>query len=106
MATGGRSLVKRRNQKPNQQKLPTRIPISTIEGRYTPHAKGSYSWEREVTMITNLSNHIPMLIRREMMNSAGIECLTRLNQRRKGTIPLHTNIVQVAHQYGPNRRFR
>ena len=53
MATGGRSLVNNRNQKPNQKKLPTMMPISTTEGRYTPHAKGSYSCESDTTTITN-----------------------------------------------------
>jgi len=38
MATGGSSLVKRRNQKPNQAKLPARRLISKMLGRYTPHA--------------------------------------------------------------------
>ena len=33
MATGGRSLVKSRNQKPNQAKLPTMMPISVRDGR-------------------------------------------------------------------------
>lgn len=33
IATGGSSRVKSRNQKPNQQKDPIRIPISTNEGR-------------------------------------------------------------------------
>ncbi len=33
IAIGGRSLVKSRNQKPNQQNEPNRIAISTIDGR-------------------------------------------------------------------------
>ena len=41
-----------RNQKKNQPKLPTMMPISTREGRYIPQAKGSYSWDSDVTMIT------------------------------------------------------
>ncbi len=47
-----------------------------------------------------------MLTKIEITKSAGIECRTRLNHSMIGTRPLHVSIVQVAHQYVPNRRFQ
>ena len=41
---------------------------------------------------------MPMLTKIEITNSAAMERLTRLNQSRMGTSPLHTSMVQVAHQ--------
>ena len=49
-------------------------------------------------MITKRSNHIPMLMKIEITNRAGIEYLTRLNQSMTGTMPLQTSMIQVAHQ--------
>ena len=49
-------------------------------------------------MITYRSNHMPMLTKIEIANSAGIEYRTLLNQSMTGTKPLQTSMIQVAHQ--------
>ena len=49
-------------------------------------------------MMTKRSNHIPMLTKIEITNSAEMERRTRLNQSRMGTSPLQVSMVQVAHQ--------
>src|SRR5687768_16494980 len=71
-----------------------------------PQAKGSYSCDSETTMMTNRSNHMPMLMKIDMTKSAGIECRTRLNHSRIGTRPLQVSIVQDAHQSFPKSRFQ
>ena len=55
-------------------------------------------------MITYRSNHMPILTKMEIANSAGMEYRTLLNQSMTGTMPLQTSMIQVAHQYWPKRR--
>ena len=56
----------------------------------------------DVTMITNLSNHIPMFTTKDNKKVATIEVLIFLNQNNWGEITLQVIIDQYAHQYGPN----
>ena len=56
-------------------------------------------------MITNRSNHMPMLTRMDMMNTTIRFWRTFLNQNNCGTITLQDIIMTQPHQYGPSARF-
>jgi hypothetical protein len=55
---------------------------------------GRKSWCSEVTMITKRSNHIPMLTKIEITNSATTLSRSFLNQKSCGTSTLQLIIVQ------------
>src|ERR1043166_4721898 len=57
-------------------------------------------------MMTYRSNHMPMLTKIEITNSAVMYVRTFLDQRSHGKRPLQMFIVQLAHQYGPNARYQ
>ena len=95
MEIPGKFLMNSRNSRKNHAKLPAVIAPSTQVGRYNPtHWAGSKLWASELTIITNRSNHIPMLTRREMMNSARKSVRTRFQKSDNGTRQLHTTINQ------------
>src|SRR5215470_8559702 len=82
--------------------VPTNIEISNTVGEYMPHDDGRKSRWRLVTMITNLSSHMPMLTMIEITNSQNSLSLNRLNQRSWIDAPLHKSSSQYIYQYGPS----
>src|SRR3972149_10481774 len=60
--------------------------------------------DRDVTMMTKRSNHIPTLMRIETPTSIHGVVRARLNQSAWGTTTLHKSMVQNAHAYGPRAR--
>ena len=61
--------------------------------------------QRGCTVITNLSNHIPILVVIDTTNRIGIEFRAALDQKIWGIMTLQIIIVQYAQAYGPNARF-
>jgi hypothetical protein len=57
----GKNFENKKKQVKNKPNVPTNIPISIMVGEYITQPEGRYSLCKEVTIITNLSNHIPTL---------------------------------------------
>ena len=64
MEITGNSRRKIRNAVKNKPKLPTSKPTSASVGEYMAQLDGRKSRCREVTMITNRSNHMPIVTRK------------------------------------------
>src|SRR5437763_3600925 len=91
----GKFFTNSRKKRKNQAKLPAVIAPSTHVGRYTPtHSAGSKLCARELTMITNRSSHMPMLMRIEMTKSVRKLVRTRFQKSDSGTRQLQNTIVQ------------
>src|SRR5579885_1867075 len=86
--------------------VPANVQISTHVGRKYPHELDRKSRCRLVTIMTNRSNHIPMLVVMEMMNITGIDRRIALIQKSCGINTLQVYIDHAAHQYGPKARFQ
>src|SRR5262249_17884083 len=94
VATIGRNRTKRQNIVKKRPKLPSRQDTSQTVGRKYPHADGRKSRWSEVTMITNRSNHIPMLTKIDITKRIGMLVRAFLNQNTCGLITLQLIIVQ------------
>ena len=57
-------------------------------------------------MITNRSNHMPMLMTIDTANRIGMLVRAFLNQKIWGLITLQLIMIQYAQAYGPRARFR
>src|SRR5262249_35837540 len=95
-ATMGRNRTNRQNIVKKSPKLPSKHETSQMVGRKYPHDDGRKSRLSEVTMITNRSNHIPMLTKMDITNRSGMLVRNFLNQNSCGQITLHEIIVQYA----------
>src|SRR5690242_18907579 len=100
----GNSLKKMRKAVKNNPKLPNSKPISVIVGAYIAQLDGRKSRCKDVTMITNRSNHIPTLMRIDKTKMAGIQVRSFLIQKSWETRALHPDIIKYAHAYGPRLR--
>tara|TARA_B100001540_G_C15249617_1_gene392088 strand:- start:14 stop:322 length:309 start_codon:yes stop_codon:yes gene_type:complete len=69
-ATTGKALEYNKNKTKKKPIVPRKIPISTKEGENIVQAEGRKSRCKEVTIITNLSNHIPILTKIDNINVA------------------------------------
>ena len=75
-------------------KLPNNISPSYIVGLKYPHELGKKSRLKEVTVITNRSNHIPMFTKIETITMIHGVVLNFLNQNNCGEITLHETMIQ------------
>jgi hypothetical protein len=75
-------------------KLPNNISPSYIVGLKYPHELGRKSRLKEVTVITNRSNHIPMFTKTQMTTIQNRDVRSFLNQNNCGEITLQETIVQ------------
>lgn len=73
--------------------VPKKIPMSINEGENMVHAVGKKSLCNEVTIITNLSNHIPIFTKIESINVATNDVLIDLIQYNCGVNTLHVIII-------------
>src|SRR5512139_3017612 len=94
MEIEGRCFTKRRKRKKNNEKLPNKIAYSMREGEYSPHALGIKSWAAPPMMITKRSNHMPMLIRMDMLKSQGMLLRTFLKKKSRGATELQITMIQ------------
>ena len=72
--------MKSKNKVKNKPIVPTYKPTSTSEGLYITQLEGRKSRCKEVTTITNRSNHIPIFTNIEMIKVATKLVLIFLNQ--------------------------
>src|SRR5687767_451709 len=83
--------------------VPMNIDQSKTVGLYIAHDDGRKSRFKLVTMITNLSSHIPILTTIDIRNSQNALSLNRLNQRNWIEMPLQRIRSQYIYQYGPDQ---
>ena len=67
----GKKRMNKNNRLKNSPIVPINIEKSQMVGRYIAQDEGKKSRCRLVTMMTNRSNHIPMLTINEITNSSG-----------------------------------
>ncbi len=88
----------------NQPKLPSRMPMSTHVGRYVPHCHGSNSCDSDGMMMTNRSNHMPMLMNSDRMNSHVGLRRSFCENSDSGSTQLQVSMIHAAHAHWPNAR--
>src|SRR6185369_16651008 len=88
VATIGRKRTNRQNIVNKSPKLPSRHDTSQIVGVKWPQDEGRKSRCSDVTMITNRSNHMPMLMTIDRTNRTGMLVRAFLNQKSCGLITL------------------
>jgi hypothetical protein len=81
MDTTGRVFVNNMTSVKNNPKLPSKIPISYNVGMYIPQLDGRKSLCKDVTTITNLSNHIPTFTKITITIIIGTDLLNFLIQK-------------------------
>ena len=94
--TEGRKRTNRSTSVKNRPKPRDRIPKSNIVGEKWPQLDGRKSRDKEVTMMTYRSNHMPTLTRMPMTNITGILVRTFLNQKSWGIMTLQLTMIQYA----------
>src|SRR5688572_32955621 len=94
VATIGRKRTNRQNIVKNSPKLPSRQSTSHSVGLKYPHDEGRKSRCSDVTMITNRSNHMPMLMTIETTKRIGMLVRAFLNQKIWGLITLQLTMIQ------------
>src|SRR4051812_43080344 len=92
--------MKSRNSVVKMPNDPTKIMMSTTVGKNMCHSPGRNARCSEVTMMTNRSNHIPMVTRKLITKTTNGLVRIFLNQKTCGESTLQLIIVQYAHQYG------
>ena len=71
-----------------------------------PHCHGSNSCDSDGTTITNRSNHIPMLMKIERMNSQVGLRRSFCENSDSGSIMLQMSMIHAAQAHWPNTRFQ
>src|SRR5215213_7123151 len=99
----GRNRTNRKISEKKNPSVPMNIDQSMIVGEYIAHEDGRKSRFKLVTMMTNLSSHMPTLTTSEIMNSQNGLSRKRLNQSSWIDMPLHRINSQYDHQYGPSQ---
>ena len=92
-AITGNALEYNKNKVKKNPIVPRKIPISTNVGENIVQAEGKKSLCKDVTIITNLSNHIPILTKIESIKVATNEVLILEIQYNWGTITLQVIIL-------------
>src|SRR6185503_20364554 len=105
VATIGRNRTNRQNIVKKSPKLPSRHDTSQTVGVKYPQEDGRKSRCSDVTMMTNRSNHMPMLMTIDSANRMGMLVRAFLDQKTCGLITLQLIMIQYAHAYGPSARF-
>src|SRR5690606_13060200 len=106
IASTGSCFTNSRNHMKNQPNEPAMNAMSTHDGVYVVHCQGSNSCDSDGITITKRSNHIPMLMKIERMNSH-IGFRRRFCEKSEsGRIMLHVSNVHSAHHHWPNVRFQ
>src|SRR5687767_4689163 len=94
VATIGTKRTNRQNIVKNSPKLPSRHDTSQIVGVKCPQDEGRKSRCSDVVMITNRSNHMPMLMMIDMVNRIGMLVRAFLDQNTWGLITLQETMIQ------------
>src|SRR5882724_13696923 len=90
----------------NKPKLPASVPKSTSVGRNRHQLDGRKSRVSEVMMISNRSNHIPMLPNNAITKTNQTLVRSFFDHMNCGAIALHQIMIQNDQAYGPNARFQ
>jgi hypothetical protein len=93
--------MNKKNKKKNQPNDPTYNEMSQTEGVYSAQEDGRKSRCKLRTIITQRSNHMPILIKIEMIKIAGRFVRIRFDHNSCGMMILHPISVQYDHAYGP-----
>jgi hypothetical protein len=94
VATIGRNRTNRQNSVKKSPKLPSSVATSQIVGLKYPQDDGRKSRCSDVTMITNRSNHMPMLMTIDATKRIGMLVRARLDQKICGVITLQVIMIQ------------
>ena len=97
-AITGNVLEYNRNNTKKNPIVPKNMPISTKDGENIVHEDGRKSRCNEVTIITNLSNHIPIFTNIDKINVATNDVLILYIQYNWGITTLQVIILAYAHQ--------
>ena len=92
MAIMGRKRQNNRNKVKNSPNAPAMVPMSTQVGVKNSQELGRKSLAKELTMITNRSNHIPTFTTRLRKNISGMLVRMALNQNNCGVMTLQLTI--------------
>src|SRR6185436_10380117 len=100
----GRKRTNRNSSARNSPIVPANVEMSHTVGENMPQDEGRKSRWRLVTMITNRSSHMPMLMTIERTKSAAAFSRMRLNQSSCGIATLQRSSSQYDTRYGPVNR--